>query len=257
MTLIDTHTHLYLPEFDEDRTEVVRRAQEQGVLKCILPNIDSESLPQIKKMKAEFPDFCEMAMALHPTSVKDNFQEELAICYEELKTGKYMAIGEMGIDLYWDKTFYEQQKQAFTTQIKWAEAFDLPIIIHSRDSFSEIFDLMDDLWTPQLQGVFHCFSGTQQEAEKIIKDYKFKLGLGGVLTFKNATLREEIKDISCEHFLLETDAPFLAPVPYRGKRNESAYVSLVAQKLAEVKGCTIEEIADITTENARQLFFRN
>jgi len=257
MTLTDTHTHLYLPEFDDDRTDMVKRAQEQGVSRCILPNIDSESLPQMKRMKAEFPDFCEMAMALHPTSVKENFLEELAICYKELKTGKYVAIGEMGIDLYWDKTFYEQQQQAFRTQIKWAKEFDLPVIIHSRDSFSEIFELMDELWTPGLQGVFHCFSGTQLEAEKIIKDYQFKLGLGGVLTFKNTTLREEIKDIGCEHFLLETDAPFLAPVPYRGKRNESAYVSLVAQKLAEVKACSVEEIADITNQNARQLFFRD
>ena len=257
MTLIDSHTHLYLPEFDKDRAQIVTNAKEQGVIKCILPNIDSESLAQMKQMKAEFPDFCEMAMALHPTSVKENFEEELAICYKELKTGKYIAIGEMGIDLYWDKTFYEQQKEAFRTQIKWAEEFKLPIIIHSRDSFSEIFELMDDIWTPGLQGVFHCFSGTQQEAEKIVKDYKFKLGLGGVLTFKNSTLREAITGIDCEHFLLETDAPFLAPVPYRGKRNESAYVSLVAQKLAEVKSCTVEEIAEITTENAQQLFFRN
>ncbi|MCK5774530.1 MAG: TatD family hydrolase [Bacteroidales bacterium] len=255
MTLIDTHTHLYLPEFDNDRTELVKRALEQGVSKCILPNIDSDSISQIKSMKAEFPDFCEMAMGLHPTSVKENFEAELEVCYQELKTGKYIAIGEMGIDLYWDKTYYEQQKQAFRTQVTWAEEFQLPIIIHSRDSFSEIFELMDDLWTPNLRGVFHCFSGTQQEAEKIVKDYKFKLGLGGVLTFKNATLREEIKDIACDHFLLETDAPFLAPVPHRGKRNESAYVSLVAQKLADVKACTVEDIAHITTQNAQELFF--
>jgi len=257
MTLIDTHTHLYLPEFDEDRELVVINAKEQGIIKCILPNIDRESIPQIKRMKAEFPDFCETAMGLHPTSVKENFEDELAVCYQELKSGGHIAIGEIGIDLYWDKTFYEQQKQAFRTQIKWADEFQLPIIIHSRDSFSEIFDLMDDIWTPSLQGVFHCFSGTKQEAEKIVKDYKFKLGLGGVLTFKNSTLREEIKDIDCQHFLLETDAPFLAPVPYRGKRNESAYISLVAKKLAEVKNCSLQEIAEITTQNAQQLFFGN
>ncbi len=160
----------------------------------------------------------------------------------------------MGIDLYWDKNFYEQQKLAFRKQAAWAVEFDLPLIIHSRDSFEQIFELMDDLWTPQLKGVFHCYTGTNTQAEKIIRDYGFKLGLGGVLTFKNSGLREEIKNIDCKHFLLETDAPFLAPVPYRGKRNESSYVSLVAQKLAEVKNCSVEEIAEITTNNAIELF---
>lgn len=254
MILIDTHTHLYLPEFDEDRAATVQRAKEQGIQQCILPNIDSESIPQIHKMKAEFPDFTFMAMGLHPTSVKENYEEELAIAYQELQTGKYMAVGEMGIDLYWDKSFYEQQKLAFREQASWAVEFDLPLIIHSRDSFEEIFELMDNLWTPELKGVFHCYTGTHAQAEKIVKDYGFKLGLGGVLTFKNSNLREDIKDIDCKHFLLETDAPFLAPVPYRGKRNESAYVSLVAQKLAEVKNCSVEEIAEITTQSAHELF---
>ena len=254
MIFIDTHTHLYLPEFDEDRAATVLRAKEQGIQQCILPNIDSESIPQIHKMKVEFPEFTLMAMGLHPTSVKENFEDELVIAYEELKTGKYIAVGEMGIDLYWDKSFYEQQKVAFSKQVDWALEFNLPLIIHSRDSFEEIFELMDDLWTPQLKGVFHCYTGTRSQAEKIVNDYGFKLGLGGVLTFKNSTLREEIKDIESKHFLLETDAPFLAPVPYRGKRNESAYVSLVAQKLAEVKNCTVEEIAKTTTQNANELF---
>jgi TatD DNase family protein len=254
MILTDTHTHLYLPEFDEDRAAVVQRAKEQGIQKCILPNIDSDSIPQMKKMFEEFPDFCFRAMGLHPTSVKENFEEELVIAYQELQTGKYIAVGEMGIDLYWDKTFYEQQKQAFRTQAKWATDFNLPLIIHSRDSFEEIFELMDDLWTPELKGVFHCFTGTQQQANKIVNNYGFKLGLGGVLTFKNSTLREEIKEIDTKHFILETDAPFLAPAPKRGKRNESAYITLVAQKLAEVKNCSVEEIAEMTTQNAMDLF---
>jgi len=254
MKLIDTHTHLYLPEFDNDRQKVIENAKQAGIQYAILPNIDRESIPQMKAMQTSYPDFCFMAMGLHPTSVKENYQEELDLIYDELKTGHYIAVGEMGIDLYWDKSFYEQQKNAFRKQAEWAVEFHLPLIIHSRDSFDEIFKLMDDIWTPQLKGVFHCYTGNEQQARKIIHDYGFKLGLGGVLTFKNSTLRDEIKAIDLKHFLLETDAPFLAPVPYRGKRNESAYVSIVAQKLAEVKQCSIEEIAEISSANAMELF---
>lgn len=254
MKFIDTHTHLYLSEFDADRKEMIDRALEQDVMHFILPNIDSESISQIKKMLVAFPEQCQAAMGLHPTSVKENFKEELAIGYQELKEGNYIAVGEMGIDLYWDKTFYEQQKIVFKEQVKWALEFDLPIIIHSRDSFREIFELMDEVWTPQLKGVFHCFSGTSSDAQRIINDYQFKLGIGGVYTFKNSGLRESLKEIGLEHFILETDAPFLAPVPYRGKRNESAYVRLVAQRIAEKKGIDIEEVAEITTRNAIELF---
>ena len=254
MNMIDTHTHLYLEEFDQDRAEAIDRAKENGVYKCILPNIDSESIPKMHKMAAKFPDFTLMAMGLHPTSVKEDYIEELQIAYRELQSGKYVAVGEMGIDLYWDKTFYQQQKTAFREQVKWALDFDLPLIIHSRDSFDEIFELMDELWTPDLKGVFHCFSGNRQQAEKIVKDYQFKLGLGGVLTFKNSGLREEIKDIDLQHILLETDAPFLAPMPYRGKRNESSYVKIVAEKLAEVKNLSLEEVIKKTTLNAQKLF---
>lgn len=254
MNLIDTHSHLYLPDFDEDRGEMLERAREIGVQKIILPNIDVDSIPQIQKMRRAFPDHCEAAMGLHPTDVKEDFEEQLEKIYEELKSGHYIAVGEMGIDLYWDKSFYEQQKVAFRTQIKWAEEMNLPIIIHSRDSFQEIFELMDALWTPQLKGVFHCFSGNKADAEKIIKDYQFKLGIGGVYTFKNSTLREEIKEIGLEHMILETDAPFLAPVPHRGKRNESAYVALVAQRMAEERGIQIDKIAEISTQNALDLF---
>lgn len=254
MNLIDTHTHLYLPEFDEDRKEMLERALEKQVRHFILPNIDSTSIPQMKKMIAEFSELCLPAMGLHPTSVKENFEEELSICYKELKSGNYVAVGEMGIDLYWDKTFYEQQKIAFKEQVNWALELDKPIIIHSRDSFQEIFELMDEAWVPELKGVFHCFSGTAAIAQKIIKDYQFKLGIGGVYTFKNSGLREELKDIGVEHFILETDAPFLAPVPYRGKRNESAYVSLVAERIAEEKNMSLKEIAEITTQNAVELF---
>lgn len=254
MNLIDTHSHLYLPEFDVDRSEMLDRAKKLGVQKVILPNIDSESLPLMKKMTAENHDICLMAMGLHPTSVKENFEAELDLVYQELKTGKYVAVGEMGIDLYWDKSFFKEQQEAFRRQAMWAIEFDLPLIIHSRDSFAEIFELMDEIWTPKLRGVFHCFTGTNQQAEKIIHDYQFKLGIGGVLTFKNSTLREKIKNIPNQHLILETDAPFLAPAPHRGKRNESSYVSLVAEKLAEVKNCTFAEIAEITSQNASELF---
>jgi len=254
MNLIDTHSHLYLPDFDEDRAEMMDRANQSGVQKVILPNINSESIAQIQKMRREFPKQTLAAMGLHPTDVKEDFEEELDKIYQELKTGDYIAVGEMGIDLYWDQSFYEQQKLAFREQIKWAEEMNLPVIIHSRDSFQEIFELMDELWTPQLKGVFHCFSGNKSEAYKIIKDYHFKLGIGGVYTFKNAGLREEIKEIGLEHLILETDAPFLAPVPYRGKRNETAYISLVAQRIAEERSLSVEEIAAITTDNAQELF---
>lgn len=254
MKFIDTHAHLYLPEFDEDRNEMIARALEKKVSHFILPNIDSESIHQIQNMVSDFPEHCLAAMGLHPTSVKENYEEELAVCYQELKTGNYIAVGEMGIDLYWDKTFYEQQKTAFKEQVKWALELDKPIIIHTRDSFQETFELMDEVWVPELNGVFHCFSGTASDAQKIIHDYKFKLGIGGVYTFKNSGLREELKDVDVAHFLLETDAPFLAPVPYRGKRNESAYVPLVAERIAEEKNISQTEIAEITTQNAVELF---
>lgn len=254
MNFIDTHTHLYLPEFDKDRAEMIKRAQEKGINQCILPNIDHSSIAPMNKMAKDFPDFCKMAMGLHPTSVNQDFEKELSLIYQELKTGKYMAVGEMGVDLYWDKSFYEQQKQAFKTQVSWALEMDLPLIIHSRDSFDEIFELMDELWTPQLKGVFHCFSGNRGQAQKIVKDYGFYLGLGGVLTFKNSGLREEIAQIDMDNFLLETDAPFLAPVPFRGKRNESAYVSLIAEKLAEVKQISLQEVAERTYKNSQELF---
>jgi TatD DNase family protein len=254
MNLIDTHTHLYLPEFDEDRKEMLERALDQQVTHFILPNIDSDSIPQIQKMMAEFPEHCIAAMGLHPTSVKEDYEDELKACYEELKRGDYIAVGEMGIDLYWDKTFYEQQKMAFKEQVKWALELDKPIIIHTRDSFQETFKLMDEVWVPELKGVFHCFSGNAFDAQKIINDFQFKLGIGGVYTFKNSGLRGELKDVGVEHFVLETDAPFLAPVPYRGKRNESAYVSLVAARVAKEKNICLEKVAEITTRNAVELF---
>ena len=254
MNFIDTHTHLYLSEFDIDRSEMVQRSIDHHVNKCILPNIDSTSIPLINKMREEFPNFSYKAMGLHPTSVKEDFQDELNIVYDELKKGDSIAVGEMGIDLYWDKSFYEQQKEAFRIQVKWAKELNLPLIIHSRDSFNEIFELMDEVWDENLQGVFHCFSGNSEQAERIVNDYKFKLGIGGVLTFKNSKLDEALSGIEIEHIILETDAPFLSPVPYRGKRNESSYIPFIAQKISEINSISVEEVSDITTKNAQELF---
>jgi TatD DNase family protein len=254
MKMMDTHSHIYLPEFDADRGEMMQRMQDSGIFKVMMPNIDHSSIQPIKNLQQEFPHLVVSAMGLHPTSVKDDFENELALCYQELKSGNYVAVGEMGIDLYWDKTHFEQQKEAFRRQVNWALEFDLPLIIHSRDSFDEIFELMDELWNPALRGVFHCFSGKKHQAEKIVEDYKFLMGIGGVITFKNSGLAAEIGNIALEHLLLETDAPFLAPAPHRGKRNEPSYLTLIAQKLAETKNISPQKIAEITTQNALNLF---
>ncbi len=254
MTLIDTHTHLYLKEFDEDREEVFQRAENVGVKKMLLPNIDSSSVARLKNTCNEFPDFCYPMMGLHPTSVDKEYSSELKKIKEHLDNNQYVAIGEIGIDLYWDKTYQAEQADAFRTQIGWAIDRKLPIVIHARDSFKEIFEVVDDMNCKQLRGVFHCFTGTAEDARKIIDYGGFKMGIGGVLTFKNSKLDEVVKDISLEHLILETDSPYLAPAPHRGKRNESSYVSLVAQKLAETKGLPVEDIAEATTKNAVELF---
>jgi TatD DNase family protein len=254
MNFIDTHTHLYLNHFDKDRHDVLERALDNDVTHFILPNINIKSIPQIKKMMTDFPKSCSAAMGLHPTSVDSNFENDLEICYDELKNGPYIAIGEIGIDLYWDKSYFEHQKSVFRKQVNWALELNKPIIIHSRNSFEEIFELMDNLWVKELKGVFHCFAGTADQALKITKDYGFKLGIGGVYTFKNSGLREALKDIDLKYWILETDAPYLAPVPFRSKRNESAYLRYVAEKVAEEKNESLEKIAEITTHNAKELF---
>jgi TatD DNase family protein len=193
-------------------------------------------------------------MGLHPTSVKENVEAELEIVEKLLRDNTFIAIGEIGIDLYWDKTFLHEQEEAFRFQVALAKKYKLPIVIHSRDSFDELFRLLDKLNTPDLQGVFHCFTGTEAQAQKIVNEYGFKLGIGGVLTFKNSGLAEQIKNIGLEHFILETDAPYLAPMPHRGKRNQPAYIPLIAQKLADIKGVPIDKIAEVTTQNAKELF---
>lgn len=254
MTFIDTHNHIYLPEFDQDRDLVIERALSHGVNKLLLPNVDSGTIDSLLAICKSFPDVCYPMMGLHPTSVKENVEEELAIVEKLLKENDFIAIGEIGIDLYWDKSFLAEQEEAFRFQIALAKKYKLPVVIHSRDSFDELFSILDKKFYSDLKGVFHCFTGTEKQAHKIVNEYGFKLGIGGVVTFKNSGLADQIKNIGIEHLILETDAPYLAPMPYRGKRNQPSYIPLIAQKLAEIKGISIEEIAQTTTQNAKELF---
>ncbi len=253
MVLTDTHTHLYLNAFDEDRHAVVRRALDQDIRYMLLPNIDQGSIGPMLALCEAFPENCLPMLGLHPTSVKADFEEELQAVLAHFEEGRYVAIGETGIDLYWDKTFLRQQQQAFRAQIDLALEKDLPIVIHSRDSFREIMEVLNDYRGCGLRGVFHCFTGTLQEAGQVL-GLGFMLGIGGVLTFKNSGLDLVVKEVGIEHLLLETDSPFLAPVPFRGKRNESQYIHLIAGKLAEVKQMSREAVAGATTRNAIRLF---
>ena len=254
MHLIDTHTHLFAQQFDEDRSEVVHKALEKGVQQMLLPNIDSSSIQPMLNLCTEFPNNCFPMMGLHPCDVKDNYLEELVIIEEWLQKEKFVAVGEIGIDLYWDKSTLSIQQDAFRKQVRLAKKYKLPIAIHVRDSFDEVFTIIDEMNDDDLSGVFHCFTGNETEANHIINYGGFKLGIGGVVTFKNSGLDKTLRTIPIEHLILETDSPYLAPEPYRGKRNESSYVVLVAEKLAEIYGKSVEEIADINTQNTNELF---
>lgn len=253
MFLIDTHTHLYLEEFDEDRNEMVKRAIDSTVDKMLLPNIDSTSIDGMLNLCRTFPENCFPMMGLHPTSVKENYEDEIKIVDSWLEKKKFYAIGETGIDLYWDKTHKKEQEKAFIHQIDLAKKYELPVVIHSRNSFDEIFTILEQHNSKELTGVFHCFTGNLSQAEKII-EMGFMLGIGGVITFKNSGLDKVIDELNLDQIILETDAPFLAPVPYRGKRNESAYLSIIAEKIALIKKMTIDTVANITTNNAQRLF---
>ena len=237
----DSHTHLYLDAFEDDRDQMIQRAIDSGVIRMLLPNIDSSSIGPLFALAERFPDHCFPMMGLHPTSVKENYKEELSRIEEALEHKNFIAIGETGIDLYWDKTFLKEQEEVFSTQIAWAMELDLPLVIHARDSFQEIFTVLDRAGGPDLKGVFHSFTGGPAELECALS-YNFMIGINGIVTFKNSNL------------LLETDAPFLAPVPYRGKRNESSYLLETAAKVAEIHNLSKEEIARITSENAELLF---
>lgn len=254
MRLIDTHNHLYADAFDSDRMDVLQKAIDEGVEQILLPNIDLESIAGMLDLKETNPGVCMPMMGLHPCSVKEDYQTVLADMKRKLDEFPFIAVGEIGIDLYWDKTFQQEQVEAFKTQIHWAKEKGLPIAIHCREAFDEIIAVLDEENDDRLRGVFHCFSGSLEQANQVLAYGGFKLGIGGVLTFKNAGLDQVIEQVDLEHLILETDAPYLAPAPFRGKRNEPAYLLRVAEKLAEIKQVPLTKVAEITTQNAEELF---
>ncbi len=253
MILIDTHTHLYSEEFKDDIDAVIKRAQAYGVSKFYLPGIDSGSLADMLALEQKYPGVCIPMMGLHPCYVKENYREELAIVKEWLEKRSFPAVGEIGLDFYWDKTFVKEQYEAFDTQMQWALDKNLPIVIHTRNAMQETIEAVKPFAATGLRGIFHCFSGSYESAQQIV-NMGFYLGIGGVITYKNAGLPAALEQISLEYLVLETDAPYLTPVPYRGKRNESGYLRYVAEKLAEVKKVSLEELAAITTANAQKIF---
>ena len=251
--ITDTHTHLYSEQFDEDRKTIIQRAKDVGVSRFFIPAIDSSYTQKMFSLERENPNDIFLMMGLHPTSVKENYLEELAHVKEWIDKRNFYAIGEIGIDLYWDKSFLTQQQEAFRTQIQWAKEKKLPIVIHCREAFDEIFEVLETEKGNDLFGIFHCFTGTKQQAEQAIS-YNMKLGIGGVATFKNGKIDQFLNEIDIKHIVLETDAPYLAPKPYRGKRNESAYITYVVDKLVDIYGITFNKISEITTQNSKEIF---
>ena len=251
--IIDTHCHLYLPEFVDDIREVINRAMKEGVTKFYLPSIDSASLDKMLQLEEQFPGKCFSMMGLHPCSVKENCKEELKLVENWLSKRKFAAVGEIGLDFYWDKTFEQQQYDAFHQQIEWALHYNIPIVIHSRDATTECINIVQQHQKGLLKGIFHCFGSDYESALRII-DLGFYLGIGGVITYKNSGLAAVLEKIPLEHMVLETDAPYLTPVPFRGKRNESSYLKFVVSKLALVTGVSVDEVAFITTSNAEKIF---
>ncbi len=251
--ITDTHTHLYSEQFDEDRETMLKRAKDAGVSRFFIPAIDSSYTHSMMQLEKDFPEDVYLMMGLHPTSVKENYLEELAHVKSWIDKRSFYAIGEIGIDLYWDKSFLKEQKEAFKTQIKWAKEKKLPIVIHCRDAFDEIFEVLEAEKGHNLRGIFHCFTGTLAQAKEAIS-YNMKLGIGGVATFKNGKIDKFLNEIDLQHIVLETDAPYLAPTPYRGKRNESSYITNVVDKLADIYNLSFDEIAEITTQNSKDVF---
>lgn len=253
MHFTDTHTHLYSKEFNTDRLALIEKAIANGVKKFYLPNIDSGSIETMLSLEKQLPQHCFAMMGLHPCSVDAGFENELATVKHWLQQRPFVAIGEIGIDLYWDKTFLAQQQEAFKQQINWALEYNYPIIIHCREAFDEIYSILSG-YTSLPKGIFHCFSGNLEQARKILEFGNFKLGIGGVVTFKNSGLDKVVEQLEVEHLVLETDAPYLAPIPFRGKRNEPVYLLEVAKKIAQLKGIGIEELGQITNANAEFIF---
>jgi TatD DNase family protein len=253
MQFIDTHTHLYLPEFDTDRDEVVNRAIGNGISKMLLPNIDISSVEPMLSVVNRYPGICYPMTGLHPTSVKTDYLSQLETIELLVTNHRIIAIGEIGIDLYWDKTFINEQIIAFRKQIAFADGIGLPVVIHSREAFPEVFSVLEEFKGVSLKGVFHAFTGTIKDAERAV-NIGFKLGIGGIVTFKNSGLDKVVREIGPENIILETDSPYLAPAPHRGKRNESSYICIINSKLAEIFGKSEEEIASVTYSNSTSLF---
>lgn len=253
MLITDTHTHLYSEAFNDDRHEMMQRAFDANVQRFFIPAIDSTHTDTMLQLKKDYPKHVFLMMGLHPTSVKDNYRDELRHVEDMLSKRHFYAVGEIGIDLYWDTSTLEIQQKAFKYQIQLAKKYKLPIVIHCREAFDEIFEVLDGEKSDDLYGIFHCFTGTFEQAKKAIS-YNMKLGIGGVVTFKNGGIDQFLNQIDLKHIVLETDSPYLAPKPYRGKRNESAYITKVVEKLSELYGLSDEKIAEITTENSKAVF---
>jgi TatD DNase family protein len=251
--ITDTHTHLYSSQFKEDQKEMMQRAKDAGVSRFFIPAIDSSYTESMLKLEEDYPLDVFLMMGLHPTSVNENYKDELTHVKKWIDKKDFYAIGEIGIDLYWDTSFLTQQQDAFRTQIKWAKEKNLPIVIHCRNAFDEIFEILEAEKGDDLRGIFHCFTGTKEQALQAIS-YNMKLGIGGVVTFKNGKIDTFLNEIDIQHIVLETDAPYLAPTPYRGKRNESAYITNVIDKLVDIYGLSFKEISEITTQNAKTVF---
>lgn len=251
--IIDTHCHLYLDEFKNDIPEVIKRAEDEGISKFYLPGIDSSEIENMLLLETKFPGKCIAMMGLHPCYVKENFLEELAVVKEWLAKRKFAAVGEIGLDFYWDKNFVMQQYEAFRLQIELSLQYDLPIVIHTRNAIRETIDVVKEFVPRGARGIFHCFGGSVENAKEII-NAGFYLGIGGVLTYKKSGLAEVLEEVDLKHIVLETDSPYLTPVPFRGKRNESSYLKYVVEKLADVKKVSVEEVAAVTSANAEKIF---
>ncbi len=253
MILTDTHSHLYSEAFDDDQEDMMQRAIDSGVERFFVPAIDSSYTTSMLRLKKDYPSNVHLMAGLHPTHVKEDFKDELAHVKSLLERESMVAVGEIGVDLYWEQKFLSQQLEAFETQINWSLDHDLPIVIHCRDAFEEVFEVLENFRGAQVSGIFHCFTGNLEQAKQAV-DLNLKLGIGGVVTFKNGKIDQFLRQVDLENIVLETDAPYLAPVPYRGKRNESSYLINIAQKVAQIYSVTLEEVAQITTDNSRNVF---
>lgn len=252
--MIDTHTHIYLEEFDEDWEVMIERAKKSGITKLLLPNVDLGTIVRLHESCERRPGYCLPMMGLHPTSVTSSWENDLKKIRSWFDVRKYIAIGEIGIDLYWDKTYIKEQKQVFIEQLHWSMEMNLPVVIHTRDAFPEVFESLDSVGAHNLRGVFHSFGGSREELEKVLQYENFLIGINGVITFKNSSFRDYLNIAPIERIVTETDAPYLTPVPFRGKRNEPAYISYVVEKLAEVYDLPVETVEKKTSENAQKLF---